>query len=182
MAQLQSVYTRISDFIFNHPDVVVVLLQQNGYDIDMETATLSQINKLVYQALIDGNTKFASDFDMAYWSEGQNNFVMVALAVAGLATSIIGQVSAKKQAEKTRELQKQMKIADLALQEKLALEKLRIEQENTRTNILANSLLEYRKTLQTESTARLKDTWLYVTALGVGFGIFYGLFLLTSKD
>jgi hypothetical protein len=45
---------------------------------------------------------------------------------------------------------------------------------------LANSLLAYRQTLQLESTARLKDTWLYVTGLGIGMGIFYGLYLFTQ--
>jgi hypothetical protein len=43
-------------------------------------------------------------------------------------------------------------------------------------------LLEYRKSLQSESTARLKDTWIYVAGLGIGMGSFYGLYLMFSKD
>jgi hypothetical protein len=42
--------------------------------------------------------------------------------------------------------------------------------------------LAYRTTLQKESTARLKDTWLYVTGLGIGLGILYGVYLIGSKD
>ena len=48
MAQLQPLYKRLSDFIFEQPDVVVVILQQYGYNIDMQTATLNQINELVF--------------------------------------------------------------------------------------------------------------------------------------
>jgi hypothetical protein len=68
------------------------------------------------------------------------------------------------------------------MEEKLAGEKLRAEQENARLQILTNTILAYRTTLQKESTARLKDTWLYVTGLGIGLGILYGVYLIGSKD
>ena len=84
--------------------------------------------------------------------------------------------------EKQRELQTQIALTNLASQEKFAMEKLRIEQETARTGILANSLLAYRESLQKESTARLKDTGIYVAGLGVGMGSFYGLYLMFSKD
>jgi hypothetical protein len=68
------------------------------------------------------------------------------------------------------------------MEEKLAGEKLRADQENARLQILTNTILAYRTTLQKESTARLKDTWLYVTGLGIGLGILYGVYLIGSKD
>jgi hypothetical protein len=68
------------------------------------------------------------------------------------------------------------------MSEKLAEEKIRAEQETARLQILANTLLAYRETLQKESTARLKDTWLYVTGLGIGLGILYGVYLIGSKE
>jgi hypothetical protein len=108
------------------------------------------------------------------------------IAVAGLGvsviTSIAGGNAAKKQAEQTRAQEKQLRLAEMALNEKMASEKLRVEAEISRTNILANSLLAYRTTLQTESTQRLKDTWLYQTGTGIGLGVFYGLYLMTSKE
>jgi hypothetical protein len=108
------------------------------------------------------------------------------IAVAGIAVSIgtgvMGAQAGKKQAEKTRELQKRIAVAQLASDEKIAMEKLRIEQETARTGILASSLLAYREALQKESTARLKDTGIYVAGLGVGMGSFYGLYLMFSKD
>jgi hypothetical protein len=108
------------------------------------------------------------------------------IAVAGLGvsvvTSFLGGKSAKKQAEKTREQEKQLRLAEMALNEKMASEKLRVDAEISRTNILAGSLLAYRQTLQTESTQRLKDTWLYQTGTGISLGVFYGLYLMTSKE
>ena len=68
------------------------------------------------------------------------------------------------------------------MDEKLAEEKIRAEQETARLNILANTLLAYRTTLQKESTARIKDTWLYVTALGIGLGILFGVYLIGTSS
>jgi len=110
------------------------------------------------------------------------SYIAVAGLVVSVGTSIIGGKSAKKQADKTREQERQLRLAEMALNEKMASEKLRVEAEISRTNILATSLLAYRQTLQTESTQRLKDTWLYQTGTGIGLGVFYGLYLMTSKE
>ena len=110
------------------------------------------------------------------------SYIAVAGLVVSVGTSIIGSEASKKQAEKTRELQKQLTIATLASDEKIAMEKLRIEQENANIGILASSLTDYRKALQTESTTRLHDTGIYVAMIGVGMGTFYGLYLMASKD
>jgi hypothetical protein len=102
--------------------------------------------------------------------------------VASIGTSIIGGQASKKQAEKQFEFQKQFAIAQLAQQEKLETEKLRVEQEIGNANILASNLTAYRIGLQKESTARLKDTGIYVAGLGIGMGTFYGLYLMFSKE
>ena len=111
---------------------------------------------------------------------------MAWVAVAGIAvsigTSVLGAEASKKQAEKNREAQLRIAFAKMAEDEKIALEKLRIEREIATTGILASSLLEYRKTVQKESTTRLKDTGIYVAMLGAGMGTFYGLYLMASKD
>ena len=172
---------KINDFIYEKPDVAVVILQQFGYDIELKTATLPQITKLVYTALyINQDEEFGQALDNAIINEGQNN-VVVAIAGAVLG-SVVGGLFGASEGKKNRDLQKKLALAQLSMSEKLAEEKIRAEQETARLQILANTLLAYRETLQKESTARLKDTWLYVTGLGIGLGILYGVYLIGSKD
>jgi hypothetical protein len=172
---------KINDFIYDKPDVVVVILQQFGYDINMQTATLPQITKLVYTALyINQDEPFAQSLENAMVNDGQNNII------GGLIASVVGSVISgyfgAKEGDKNRDLQKKLALAQLTMDEKLAEEKIRAEQETARLNILANTLLAYRTTLQKESTARIKDTWLYVTALGIGLGILFGVYLIGTSS
>ena len=68
---------KINDFIYDKPDVVVVILQQYGYDIDLQTATLPQITKLVYTALyINQDESFARALDNSIANDGQNKFCL----------------------------------------------------------------------------------------------------------
>lgn len=48
MDKVTPIDKKINDFIYEKPDVVVVILQQFGYNIDLQTATLPQITELVY--------------------------------------------------------------------------------------------------------------------------------------
>jgi hypothetical protein len=179
MEENNAIANKINDFIYEQPDVVVVILQQYGYNIELKTATLPQIISLVYTAIYNNDKPFLEAFDNAMLNDGNNNFVVaLATAVIGSAVSYFG---GAEEGRKNRDLQKDIAIAQLSVQEKLAGEKLRIEQETARFDILANTLLEYRKTLQSESTARLKDTWLYVTGLGIGLGILFGVYLIGSS-
>ena len=109
-------------------------------------------------------------------------WVAVGGAVISIGMGIVGNQASRKIAEKQLEFQKQFAIAKLASDEKFAMEKLRVEQETARTGILATQLTSYRIALQKESTARLKDTGIYVAGLGIGMGSFYGLYLMFSKD
>ena len=152
-----------------------------GYDIKLKTATLPQITKLVYTALyINQDRPFAEALDNAIANDGQNN--IVASIVVAVVSSVIGGIFGGMEGDKNRDLQKKLVLAQLSMDEKLAEEKIRAEQETARLTIMANTLLAYRETLQKESTARLKDTWLYVTGLGIGLGILYGVYLIGSKD
>jgi len=181
MENTTAIDKKINDFIYEKPDVAVVILQQFGYDINLRTATLPQITKLVYTALYIGKDKpFAQALDNAIANDGQSNIIpMLAVAVV---SSVISGVLGASEGDKNRELQKKLAIAQLSMDEKLTEEKIRAEQETARLGILANTLLAYRTTLQKESTARIKDTWLYVTGLGIGLGILYGVYLIGSKD
>lgn len=181
MENINAIDKKINDFIYDKPDVAVVILQQFGYDINLQTATLPQITELVYTALyVNDDQPLAKALDMAIANDGENN-IIVTIAVAA-ASAIYGGIVAAKEGRKNRELQKKIALAQLSMDEKLSEEKIKSEQETARLNILANTLLAYRNTLQKESTARLKDTWLYVTGLGLGLGILYGVYLIGSKD
>lgn len=181
MDNTNAIDKKINDFIYDYPDVAVVILQQFGYDIDLQTATLPQITKLVYSALyVSQNEEFAQALDNAMANNGENN--VVGAIVGSLVGSVVGGLFGASEGRKNRDLQKKLALAQLSMSEKLAEEKIRAEQETARLQILANTLLAYRETLQKESTARLKDTWLYVTGLGIGLGILYGVYLIGSKD
>jgi hypothetical protein len=172
---------KINDFIYDKPDVAVVILQQFGYDINLQTATLPEITKLVYSALYFNQDKpLAEALDRAMASDGENNLI-VGLVVA-VFSSVISGVIGMQEGDKNRALQKKLALAQLSMNEKLTEEKIRAEQETARLNILANTLLSYRTTLQKESTARIKDTWLYVTALGIGLGILFGVYLIGTSS
>jgi len=181
MENTTAIDKKINDFIYDKPDVAVVILQQFGYDINLKTATLPQITKLVYTALyISKDEPFAQALDNAMANDGQSNIIpMLAVAVV---SSIVSGVLGASEGDKNRELQKKLALAQLSMDEKLAEEKIRADQETARLGILANTLLAYRTTLQKESTARIKDTWLYVTGLGIGLGILYGVYLIGSRD
>jgi hypothetical protein len=181
MENITEIDKKINDFIYEKPDVAVVILQQFGYDIKLQTATLPQITKLVYSALyINQDEAFAQALDNAMQNDGENN-VVVAIATAVLG-SVIGGIFGGIEGNKNRDLQKKLALAQMSMSEKLSEEKIRAEQETARLTIMANTLLAYRTTLQKESTARLKDTWLYVTGLGVGLGILFGVYLIGKKD
>lgn len=181
MDKVTPVDKQINDFIYDKPDVAVVLLQQFGYDINLKTATFKQIIKLVYTALyINQDKPFAEALDNAIANDGEYN--VIASLVISVVSSVVGGILAAKEGDKNRDLQKKLALAQLSVDEKLAEEKIRAMQETARLEIMINSMLAYRTTLQKESTARLKDTWLYVTGLGIGLGILYGVYLIGSKD
>jgi len=181
MENTTAIDKKINDFIYDKPDVAVVILQQFGYDINLKTATLPQITKLVYTALyISKDEPFAQALDNAIANDGENN-VIATIAIA-IVSSVVSGILGASEGDKNRALQKKLALAQLSMDEKLAEEKIRADQETARLGILANTLLAYRTTLQKESTARIKDTWLYVTGLGIGLGILFGVYLIGSKD
>jgi len=173
---------KITDFIYKKPQIVVAILIESGYDISLDTATLRQINELTFNALYSGDVKFTSKLEKVM---EQNEYLYIApLVGVGISalTSLFGGFSAQKEAEKQREMQKQMFLADLSLKEKLEAEKNRLTGEIERTKILANSIGDYRIALQKESTKRIRDTWITVAMYGLTASFLYGTYLMFSKD
>jgi hypothetical protein len=179
MENLSPEEQRISDFIYNKPEVVVMMLNHHNYNISMDTATLSKINELVFKALyIDNNMDFAKDFDSAIANDGFLGFVMIAIAVV---SAVVTAIMASDKAKKERALQKAISMANLSQNEALAMEELRADSETDRTKILTNSLLDYRNSLQLQSTIQLKDTWVYLLGLTVAGSLIYTIFLLSEN-
>lgn len=176
---------KVADFIYKKPDLVVAILKESGYDISIDNATLRQINDLTFTALFNQEEPFTTKFKTIYDSDGYLNFEPISMSImagASIVSSIIGGARAKKEAKKQRELQKAMFLANLTSQEKLKYEELKLQGETARTQILANSLKDYKIALQQEGTQRLKDTWLYLVGAGLAISMFYGLFLFTKED
>ena len=125
MENITPIDKKINDFIYEKPDVAVVILQQYGYDINLKTATLPQITKLVYTALyINQDKPFAEALDNAIANDGENN--IIAGVVVAIASSVIGGVFGGIEGDKNRDLQK--KLALLNCQWKKNFQKKKLEQ------------------------------------------------------
>jgi hypothetical protein len=179
MESLSSNVQKISDFIYQKPEVVATLLNKHGYNINLDKVTLPEINQYTFQELYSGNMEFAQSFDEALENDGYLGIV-VTLALA-VASSVVSGIMSSNEASRARELQKNIALSQMALDEKLKAEELKAMTEGQRATILLNTSLAYRQTLQTESTARLKDTWIYIVGLGLGVGLFYGIYLISKK-
>ena len=168
---------QLQRFIFEKPEVVKSILERSGYKMSNKV-TLDEITQKTYQALFLKNKKFAIALDNAILNDGENPFVMTAIAVGmSLASTVMGSVQAKKQ----RELQRQITLAELENVKLLAEEEIRIQGETARTEILANSLTAYRIALQKESTERSKNVYVYLAVIGVVLMGMYGI-VLTFKE
>jgi hypothetical protein len=110
------------------------------------------------------------------------SYVAVGGIVVSVGMSFFGAESASREAQKQRDLMWNIKMTEIASNEKIEFEKIRTTNETERIRILADSLRLYREALQKESTIRLRDTWIYVAGLGCGTGVIYGLFLMYSKS
>lgn len=169
----------IQGFIYQKPHVVADVLSRNNYKMSNKV-TLPEITQKTFTAIYsDRNEKFLTELEDAIKTNGESNFVGIAIASAlSIGSAIFGSNQAKKQ----RELQKTIAIANLENDKLLAEEELRIYGELGRTEILANTLLAYRNALQGESTARQKNVYVYILSIGTALSIMYGTFLLLKES
>jgi hypothetical protein len=176
---------KITDFIYQKPEVVVAILQESGYDISVDTATLRQINELTFNALFNQEEPFTSKFITVFDKGEFLNIEPISMSImigASLVYSLIGGSQAKKQAKQQMELQKAMFLANQSHQEMLKREELLLMGEIERTKIFANSVKDYRIALQEQGTKRLKDTWIFVVGAGLGISLIYGVYLFAKQD
>lgn len=182
MEELDKTNQLISDFIYKYPQIVTKILADNGIYLK-KPLTLTVITKSVFTELyVRQNAKLANDLEKAIANKKYANFIdPISLSVtAGL--SIVSSVLGGNQARKAREAAKQIALANLSQQRLLEEEKIRTGAETERTRILLQTLQQYQSDLQTQSTQRIKDVWIYTLAIGAGVGVIYGLsILLTEK-
>ena len=176
--QLSKEQQKVSDFIFKSPQIVAAVLEKNNISVK-KPLTLDTITAATFKALYSGNVKFESDLGLAIQHEGYSNFVMLAVSAAlSIASSFAGADVAKK----ALELQRNIALANLSQTRLLEEEKIRSGAETERTKILLQTLQQYQSDLQTQSTARIKNVWIYVGMLGTSIAVIYGTsILLTEK-
>ena len=66
-----------------------------------------------------------------------------------------------------------MKLMELATNEKLTYANIQAMKEQKRIEIMSDTILAYAQSLQSEATQRQKDTALFIGMMGVGLAIVY---------
>jgi len=179
---MQEIDSKIIKYIVFDPVMVVKILEVNGYKVS-EPISLQKINKEVFKGIYqDKNPFLINDLLIEIRSEGFSNFEPITMGIsAGL--SIISSVIGAKQAKKALELQRKIALANLSQQQLLGEESIRTGAETERTKILLQTLQQYQSDLQTQSTERLKNVWIYVGMLGASIALIWGTTtLLTTKS
>tara|TARA_R110000824_G_scaffold6362_2_gene29508 strand:- start:9091 stop:9633 length:543 start_codon:yes stop_codon:yes gene_type:complete len=162
----------LNDFIWEKPQVVVKLLKENGIKVSSKP-TLPEIIRKSVQAVTDENQGFIDDVDREIRTEGESGVIFTTALVVSSLISIGGAIFGASQAKKQRKAMLNMKLMDLASNEKLTYANIQAMKEQGRIEILTNTLLEYGKALQSESTQRQKDTGLFIGIMGVGLAVVY---------
>ena len=162
----------LNDFIWEKPQVVVKLLKENGIKVSSKP-TLPEIIRKSVQAVTDENQGFIDDVDREIRTEGESGVIFTTALVVSSLISIGGAIFGASQAKKQRKEMLNMKLMELASNEKLTYANIQAMKEQGRIEILTNTLLEYGKALQSESTQRQKDTGLFIGIMGVGLAVVY---------
>lgn len=176
----------ISNFIYENPALVAILLQKYGYKIQTDNKSLSdvlnQINTGVFTFLYDGNIDFANDFASLIEKGEYENFVAEIVSfVFSLGASLINAFTGQDIAKKQRELQESIANANRASEEKLANAKLATLSETERVKMIADSLTQNAISLQKQSTMKLNNTWVYIAGIGGILAVIYGVILISKK-
>mgnify|MGYP001219046601 CR=1 FL=1 len=180
MSELPVQLQLLNNFIQERPDIVLNLLKKNGVKVPSKP-TLNVLSRLSFQAVFDDNLKFVEDVDSAIRNEGESNFDPITLGVSAVL-SIGSMIFGGRQAKKQRKLMANLKLAELSNAEKLAMAQINANATNTQIEIYTNSLLDYNKALQSESTIRQRDTGLFVGIMAVGLAIMYATVQIFKKN
>jgi hypothetical protein len=170
----------LNEFIWEKPQLVVDILKKNGIKVSGKP-TLPEITRKSVQAVTDENQRFIDDIDLAIKTQGESGFVFTTALAVSTLISIGGAILGASQAKKQRKAALNIKLMELATNEKLTYANIQAMKEQSRIEILTNTILEYGKALQSESTQRQKDTSLFIGIMGVGLAVVYAAIQIFKK-
>ena len=161
-----------NNFIWEKPQVVVKMLEKNGISVSSKPTLPELIQKSV-QGITDGNQGLIDDIDEVLEDNNEAGVVFTTALVVSSLISIGSAIFGASQAKKQRRAMLNMKLMELASNEKLTYANIQAMKEQGRIEILTNTIQDYSIALQKESTLRQKDTALFVGIMGVGLAVVY---------
>ena len=168
----------LNNFIFEKPQVVVRILKENNYSVS-SSPTLNEITRLTIKGLVEDNQKFVDDLNAAIKTNDEAG--VDPFTIATIALSIGSAIFGSKQAKKQREAMYNLKLMELANADKLASANITAMKDIQRQKILSDTVLAWSQSLQTESTARQRDTALFIGIMGVGLAVIYATIQIFKK-
>ena len=161
-----------NNFIWAKPQVVVEILKKNGISVSSRPTLPELIEKSV-QGISDGNQGLIDDIDAVLKDDGYRGVIFTTGLVVSSLISIGSAIFGASQAKKQRRAMLNMKLMELASNEKLTYANIQAMKEQGRIEILTNTIQDYSISLQKEATLRQKDTALFIGIMGVGLAVVY---------
>ena len=161
-----------NNFIWAKPQIVVQILKKNGISVSSRPTLPELIEKSV-QGISDGNQGLIDDIDEVLKDDGYRGVIFTTALVVSSLISIGSAIFGASQAKKQRRAMLNMKLMELASNEKLTYANIQAMKEQGRIEILTNTIQDYSIALQKEATLRQKDTALFVGIMGVGLAVVY---------
>lgn len=177
--KINDIDKKITEFIYLKPEVVAKILKSNGYSLPSKL-TLPIITSSTFDAIYkDENKKFINDLGAAIDNPDYSNIIPL---IVGAVVAITSAIISSKAAKKARESQERIVFAQMAQARFLEEERIRTGAETERTRILLNTLQQYQSDLQSQSSQRIKDVWIYTGMIAVSIGIIYGISILLTPS
>ena len=170
---------RVSKLIFDAPESVAKILKKNNIEVKTPL-TLTSITDSTFTALYNKDKNFTNDLNILLTNEGYANIIAALAVSAGL--SLVSSFMGGNEAKKQREAMYKIALANLSQQKLLEEERILTEAETERTRILLQTLQQYQSDLQSESTQRLKNVYLYVGMIGACIGVLFGISLILKSE
>ncbi len=161
-----------NNFIFEKPQIVVKILKKNGIRVSSKPTLPELIQKSV-KGISDGNQGLIDDIDATLKDDGYRGIIFTTGLVVSSLISIGSAIFGARQAKKQRRAALNMKLMELASNEKLTYANIQAMKELSRIEILTNTIQSYSESLQREATLRQKDTALFIGIMGVGLAVVY---------
>ena len=131
-----------NNFIWAKPQVVVEILKKNGISVSSRPTLPELIQKSV-QGITDGNQGLIDDIDAVLKDDGYRGVIFTTALVVSSLISIGSAIFGASQAKKQRRAMLNMKLMELASNEKLTYANIQAMKEQGRIEILTNTIQDY---------------------------------------